>query len=401
MSRRSGQSGSVERNGAFYVCRFWEDVAGRKMRTHRSVRVCPVAGPGSMTKPEREHRAREIIQQSGADSADHFRAVAAVNLGITFRQQSEWWIRHVQDRKRKPVKPHTTCSWKSHLRWLEPRLGAVPLADVNNLVLQGLVTEMSEAGFSPKTISNYAQVVKMVVASAIGKDGEEIYPRKWNHEFIDLPVVVGQRTPTFTAEEIQQIISRADGQFAVLYTLLAATGLRVGEALALEAQHYRGGTLRIQQGIWNGRVQSPKTRAGTREVDLTAAVAAMLETFLDGRKTGFMFRTNTGSALAQSNVLRRSLHPILASMGREKAGFHGFRRFRVTHLRKQGTPEDLLRFWIGHGDKTVTDRYAKLCEDVTYRKAQAERVGIGFNLEVVPCCPRTFETEQSPQLLVM
>ncbi len=50
-----------------------------------------------MTKPEREHRARDIIQESGADTAGHFRQVEAVNLGITFRQQSEWWIRHMQD----------------------------------------------------------------------------------------------------------------------------------------------------------------------------------------------------------------------------------------------------------------------------------------------------------------
>jgi len=130
-------------------------------------------------------------------------------------------------------------------------------------------------------------------------------------------------------------------------------------------------------------------------------MAAMLENFIDGRREGFIFRASNGSALAQSNVLQRSLHPILASMKREKTGFHSFRRFRVTHLRKQGTPEDLLRFWIGHGDKTVTDRYAKLSEDVAFRKAQAERVGIGFNLEVVPCCPPTFNEDQSSQVVVM
>ncbi len=354
-----------------------------------------------MTKPEREHRAREIILESGADTAEHFQQVVAVNLGTTFGQQSEWWIRHVQDRKRKPVKLHTVSSWKSHLRWINPRLGDMPLSSVNNLIVKGLVSEMSKAEFSPKTIWNYVQVVKMVVASAVGDDGEELYPRKWNHEFMDLPTVASQRTPTFTSEQVQQIVLRADGQFAVLYALLAATGLRVGEALALEVEHFRGGVLSIRQSIWNGRLQSPKTRSGTREVDLAWPVAAMLESFIDGRREGFIFRTPTGSALAQSNVLRRSLHLILASMKREKAGFHCFRRFRVTHLRKQGTPEDLLRFWIGHGDRTVTDRYAKLCEDVAFRKAQAERVGIGFNLEVVPCCPRSFDGDQSAQVMVM
>jgi hypothetical protein len=47
---------------------------------------------------------------------------------------------------------------------------------------------MSDGGLSPKTITgNYVPVVKMVVASAVDKQGEQIYPRKWNHDFIDLP----------------------------------------------------------------------------------------------------------------------------------------------------------------------------------------------------------------------
>jgi hypothetical protein len=88
-----------------------------------------------MTKPGRARRAREIIEESGADTAAHFRQVVAVNLGTTFRQQSEWWIRHMQDRKRKPVKPHTVSSWKSHLKWINSRLGDMPVSNVNNLAL--------------------------------------------------------------------------------------------------------------------------------------------------------------------------------------------------------------------------------------------------------------------------
>ncbi len=401
MSRRSGQSGSVEKKHDYYVVRFWEDKAGQEKRVHRSVRICPVSGPGSMTKPEREHRAREIIAESGADTAEHFKQVAAINLGITFRQQSEWWLLNLQHRKRKPVKPHTVSSWKSHLKWINPRLGEMPLSAVNNLALKGLVSEMSEAKFSPKTIWNYSQVVKMVVGSAIGDDGEELYPRKWNHEFIDLPEVASQRTPTFTSEEIQTIISKSGGQLAVLYALLPATGLRIGEALALEVDHFRGGTLSIRQSIWNGRLQSPKTRAGIREVDVPSQIAQLLADLIGNRNSGFLFRARNGQALAQSNLLRRSLHPILEEMKREKAGFHSFRRFRVTHLRKSGAPEDLIRFWIGHGDKTVTDRYAQVSHDVEFRKSVAERVGVGFNLEVVPCCPPNFGDKETVQVVVM
>jgi integrase len=392
----------VEKKGPYYVVRYWLDIAGQEARVHKSVRICPVTGPGAMTKPERERRAREIITQSGADTEAHLRKVEAANLGTTFRQQSEAWIRHVQDRKRKPVKPKTITSWKSHLVWINPKVGNMPLSSVNNLALRDLVSQMTEAQFQPKTIWNYSQVVKMVVASAIGDDGEPMYPRKWNHEFIDLPDVTDQRTPCFTAEQVEQIISKAEGQYKALYALLAASGPRIGEALALEVSHLaKNGTLHVVQSVWNGRLQSPKTKNGTREVDLPQNVTEMLTTLIGKRTSGFIFRAENGNTLGQSNVLRRSLHPILVEMGCEKAGFHAFRRFRVTHLRKQGTPEDLLRFWIGHGDKTVTDRYAKLKQDVEFRKTVAERVGIGFNLEFVPCCTPTTESEAPAEVAVM
>ena len=53
------------------------------------------------------------------------------------------------------------------------------MSEINNFVLKTVVAKMSEGGLSPKTITdNYAPVVKMVVASAVDEQGEEIFPRK-------------------------------------------------------------------------------------------------------------------------------------------------------------------------------------------------------------------------------
>ena len=81
----------------------------------------------------------------------------------------------------------------------------------------------------------------------------------------------------------------------------------------------------------------------------------------------------------QRNVLRM-LHAILKRMNRPKLGFHAFRRFRVTHLRKNMVPEDLIKFWIGHAPKTVTDEYSKVKNDVNFRREVADKVGLGFDL---------------------
>jgi hypothetical protein len=52
MARRSGQNGYIERKGNAYHVRYWIDVPGQEKRAHKGVRLCPVSGPGKLTKPE-------------------------------------------------------------------------------------------------------------------------------------------------------------------------------------------------------------------------------------------------------------------------------------------------------------------------------------------------------------
>ena len=95
---------------------------------------------------------------------------------------------------------------------------------------------MSAAGLSPQTIVTHSKVVKMVVASAVNAEGEEVYPRKWNHNFVGMPIVdpTKQHRPTVTQAELQGILAAIKPRYTVLVALLAGTGLRIGEALGLK-----------------------------------------------------------------------------------------------------------------------------------------------------------------------
>ena len=399
MSRRSGQSGHIAVRGKYYVVRFWIDVPGQEKRRHASVRVCPVSGLGRLTKPERERRAVEIISASGADTPECLAKAEGASNGVTFREQASWWLNHVQQRRRKPIAPATVESWQGALNvWILPNLGDVPLMSVGNLALKELVGKMVKLGLSPKTVNTYSQVVKSVVASAVNEEGEQIFPRKWNHEFVDMPVVEksNQNTPHFTSEVIAGILASSKGYKQMFCALLAGSGLRVGEASGLEIDKHVSEdfkTLHIRQKVRRGKVELfLKTDAGCRDVDLCNALAGSLKSFVGSRTSGFLFRNRRGNPLSQTNLLRRGLHPALIELGQPKAGFHAFRRYRATWLRKTRTPEDLIRFWLGHADETVTDGYSKLREDVQYRKEVTEQVGLGFEFsagssDVVPNVP--------------
>lgn len=161
-----------------------------------------------------------------------------------------------------------------------------PLASANNLLLKELVSNMSEAGFSLKTMHNCLRVIKMVVASAVND----------------------QRTPTFRAEEAAKIVSTAQVQLRVLFSLLSGTGLRIGEVLALEVKDICATKITARQWVWNSIVQSPKTRNDLREVDVHSSLAALLREHIADRESGFLFQNTGGKPISPTNVRKSGVH---------------------------------------------------------------------------------------------
>ena len=125
MAARSGQRGCITRKGDFWVVRFRIDIPGQFERKHKAVRLCPVEGTGALSKIERQRIALDVIAKEGANSEETFNRTESSS--VTFREQSKAWLIAVSNRRRRPVKPHTLRSWKSHLVWLNSKIGDVPL----------------------------------------------------------------------------------------------------------------------------------------------------------------------------------------------------------------------------------------------------------------------------------
>lgn len=412
MSRRTGQNGHIEASGKWWVVRWWQDVPAQEKRRHMRAKICPISGSGSLSKSERERCAREIIAASGADTEEHFNNVVMQTHGVTFREQAEWWLNHVQCRKRKPIALSTLKLWEGCLdNWINPNIGDLPLREVNNAVLKELVAKMSEGGLSPKTITdNYVPVVKMVISSAVDEQGKDLHPRNWNNEFIDLPVVEKekQNTPSFSAEVMTGLAKWKWRRERMIFIVCGAAGLRIGEALGIEIDKHISPdfqTLSIKQKVHHGRVeQRLKTTNGFREVDLHPAIAALLKEYVGDRTSGFLFCTRKGKPVSATNIIRRHLHKALKQLnyvnpftGTHKAGNHAFRRFRNTYLRNYTEcPEGLYKYWMGHAGKDMSDLYDKVKEDIAFRRKWAEWCGFGFELpSVVPNVPKTAEKTEA------
>jgi integrase len=94
---------------------------------------------------------------------------------------------------------------------------------------------------------------------------------------------------SFTAAEIETIISSANGQDKILYALLAGSGLRIGEAFALQVEDVRDTVIQVKRSAWEGDLGSPKSAAGKREVDIHSSLASALGDHIGSRKDGLVF----------------------------------------------------------------------------------------------------------------
>ena len=393
LSRRTGQDGHIEKSGKWFVVRFWKDVTGQEKRVHARERICPISGPGLLSKSERKRKAREIIQASGADSAEHFKEVVKQDTGVAFREQSEIWLHQLQNRKRKPIGQSYAATIKGALdKWILPEIGNLPLANVDNLSVKPLIGKMSAAGLSPRTVNKYVEHVKQLVESLKSPNGEPIHNRKWNAEVMDLPVVehAEQKRPSLKANAISELIKASSGEEQALYVLLAATGMRVSEALAVEVRHFTNGgrTIIVEQQVQKDApviVKYLKTAASKRQVDLHPDIAEYLQRYSAG-KTGLLFHTANGTPHLYGNLEDRWLTPRLAKMGLDEPGmgWHSFKRFRKTWLRGTRCLEDINNFWMAHKPHTMSEVYSHLHEETEMRLDEAARVGYGFLLPARP-----------------
>jgi integrase len=166
-----------------------------------------------------------------------------------------------------------------------------------------------------------------------------------------------------------------EGRDAVLVALVAGTGPRIGEALAIRTDDFDPlcRLLQVRRSVWRRREQAPKTLNAIRPVDIPESLAQVLCRYIKGRK-GHLFTTRAGRLLDSRNVL-----DVLQQAGRQ-GGYHAFRRFRFAVLRKAGVPDDLIKLWLGHSQNLIDLYAAQLRYDETYRREWCEKAGLGFEL---------------------
>src|SRR3989442_2708378 len=173
-----------------------------------------------------------------------------------------------------------------------PRFGSLPLASGDETAVQEFVADLKRATFrmrtpngdpnktyklSRKTILNIVGVVKPVLGKKV-----------WMTWELDLGKPEDPQQRYFTEEQLKQIIEGAEGQYRVLFALLAGTGMRIGEAAGLHIDDFGldNCVIHVRRAGWNGREVSPKTRNAVKGSDIDFGLVDTFWQDIGGKETG-------------------------------------------------------------------------------------------------------------------
>jgi integrase len=110
----------------------------------------------------------------------------------------------------------------------------------------------------------------------------------------------------------------------VFFWLLAETGMRPGElaGLKLEGVNWKIGTICVEQSVWQGKLQSPKSSNALRTFAISQHLVIRLRAYQVDHwmrnGLGLMFASGRGNPLSIDNFRNRVLNPILRQLGIDK-----------------------------------------------------------------------------------
>ena len=146
-------------------------------------------------------------------------------------------------------------------------------------------------------------------------------------------------------EEVAAIAGELEEPYATLVLFLATTGLRIGEAIAVQWEDFRGNLLRINRRIYDGDVDKVKTERSERSLPIPEELLSRMRLLSN---TGWVFRSRGGTPINPGNALKRYVHPAAKALGITIGGWHDFRHTVTTTMRRNGVHPKVISGILGH-----------------------------------------------------
>jgi integrase len=146
---------------------------------------------------------------------------------------------------------------------------------------------------------------------------------------LKLPRETGGRRATrtvFTPTQTIGIVASLKEPYATLALLVAVTGLRIGEAIAIKWSDFEGSVLHVSRRIFNRDVDAVKSLKSKRSLPLDTKMVERARA-LHSRfpSSEWVFCSEAGTPVNPGNALKRYLRPAVEALGLAIGGWHDFR----------------------------------------------------------------------------
>lgn len=337
---------------------------------------------GATAEREAEEFCR-LLDTLGAD-----RAVAWWNAHLDGEPIAEsldtWFARHLAAMTGVTDGTRLTYRRTYDRVWSKP-LGSMPLDAVTREHVARVVNELSGTK-SDKTVKNaygiLATAFKVAVRDGLIPDTpcKDIrLPRRTEHEAAEMRFL--------THEEWLLLYDALPLHYRPLFTFLIGTGLRWGEAEALEVRDVTlipQPVVRVTKAAkWDAskatrQVGPTKTRKSRRTVTLPPEVVTALLPLLGRPGTERLFLAPRGGELRHRTVYDQWKRSCQRAGLAPQPRIHDLRHSHVAWLIAAGIPLPVIQARLGHEQITTTiDRYGHLLPDLQHQAAQAAQAVMG------------------------
>jgi len=295
----------------------------------------------------------------------------APNAKVTIEETIVLWIKHCVD---EGLERSTIEQRKQHLRiHIAPFIGREKLATLTTPRLNVFLDQLRDAGRSVVMRRKVLTSVRTALAFAKGRGlvaqnvAAGIKVKSDDRHRATGPLKAGAGFPT--KAELKLLIDRASERWRPFIVTAIFTGMRASELRGLRwcDVDLDAGTIHVAQRAdgW-GKIGSPKSAAGRRDIPLTPMVINTLRQWKLACPVGeLVFANRHGHVNPHTNFLRHVWKPLQRDCGMPHYEFHSLRHAAASlFIETLGWTPKRIQTVMGHSSITMTfDRYGHLFAD--------------------------------------
>jgi integrase len=343
MSRKRHQQGNLKVVRGCWIAQWWEG-------GHRRNKL--LGKTGKITKSQAQDKLAEILapintQQQGPSEDWKFGDfVNQVYLPWYGRKWKSSTTACNLDR----LEHHVTCEFADRT-----------LKSFKAGGLQDFLDWKSTAGLSFSTVDHLRWDLKQIFGMAVA----EGYLQKNPAALLFTPSETkrpAQRVMTWL--DVRLLFSELEARGLAVCMLATIAGMRPGEIFGLKWRHVEADHIKIEQRLYRGKIDSPKTNQSKRSVALSqglqTAIAEWKALSGDPGPEEWVFPSERRrTPLAKDNCWRRWIAPRLKSVGLEWVNFQVMRRTHASLMRELKVDPKTVADQLGHSVDVDLNVYTK------------------------------------------